>query len=471
MIQAFINIFRVAELRNRVLFTLGMLVIYRIGFWIPLVGVDQSQLAKAAEKASENATGFGRIAQFASIFSGGSLQQSTIFGLGIMPYITAGIIFQLLQSVVPSLADLKKEGASGQQKIAEWTRYAAVALCVFQGWMWLSYLRQTNLVQPQFDSGANLVVFYVAGFSALTAGSLFLMWLGEQIDKYGIGNGVSIILTAGILARMPHAVGWVVDNFDPRQSSDAEGKIGLVGVLLLAGGFILVTAGAIVITVAQRRIPIQQAKHTTGRKMYGGQKTYLPLRLNHAGVMPIIFASSLMVFPSAIFGWLSTRAQAEGSTGIGAWISNFLSENFQHGAYPYVVTEIALIYFFSYFWTTVQFSPEEMSKQLRDHGSMVPGIRPGPWTSEYLERTMERITYVGAGFLAVIAIIPTLVTQQLGIPFNVSQFLGGTGLLIVVSVGLDLVQRIEANLVMRNYSGFLSKGSDSKGPRIRSSRA
>ncbi len=470
MIQAALNIFRIPDLRNRVLFTLGMLVIYRIGFWIPLVGVDQSQLAKAAEKASENATGFGRIVQFASIFSGGSLQQSTIFGLGIMPYITAGIIFQLLGQVLPIFQDLKKEGAGGQQKLAEWTRYATVGLCVFQGWMWLSYLRGQNLVQPQFEQGSALIVFYVAGFCALTAGSLFLMWLGEQIDKYGIGNGISIILTAGILARMPNAIGWVVDNFNPRQSSDAEGRIGLVGLALLVAGFLAVTAGAIVITVAQRRIPIQQAKHTVGRKVYGGQKLYLPLRLNHAGVMPIIFASSFMVFPSAFFGWLAGNVQAGGEPGMLGKIGIFLSEAFQSGAYPYVVLEITLIYFFSYFWTTVQFSPDEMSKQLRDHGSMIPGIRPGPFTADYLERIMERITYVGAGFLAVIAIIPTLVTQQLGIPFNVSQFLGGTGLLIVVSVGLDVLQRIEAQLLMRNYAGFLSGGGETAGPRLRSAR-
>jgi preprotein translocase subunit SecY len=471
VIQAAANIFRIPDLRNRVLFTLAMLVIYRIGFWIPLVGVDQTQLAEAAQKASENATGFGRIVQFASIFSGGSLQQSTIFGLGIMPYITAGIIFQLLGQVLPGLQDLKKEGAGGQQKLSEWTRYAAVGLCIFQGWMWLSYLRAQNLVQPQFDQGSALVVFYVSGFCALTAGSLFLMWLGEQIDKYGIGNGVSIILTTGILARMPDAVMWVAGNFDPRQSSDAEGKVGLVGLLLLVGGFFAVTAGAIIITVAQRRIPIQQAKHTVGRKVYGGQKLYLPLRLNHAGVMPIIFASSFMVFPSAFFGWLASSAQAGGEIGWFGRVSIFLSEAFQSGAYPYVLLEIVLIYFFSYFWTTVQFSPDEMSKQLRDHGSMIPGIRPGPFTSEYLERIMERITYVGAGFLAVIAIIPTLVTQQLGIPFNVSQFLGGTGLLIVVSVGLDVLQRIEAQLLMRNYAGFLSGAGESNGPRIRSARA
>jgi preprotein translocase subunit SecY len=472
MLQAFLNIFRIPDLRNRVFFTLGMLVIYRIGFWIPLPGVSQSELLEAAKKATEgDASGWGRILDFASIFSGGSLSHSTLFGLGIMPYITASIIFQLLQSFVKPLEELKKEGASGQQKIMEWTRYATVGLCVVQGFMWLEFLRQNGLVQPAFQSGVNLMLFYIAGVVGMTAGSLFLMWLGEQIDKYGIGNGVSLILTAGILSQMPRAVMWIVENFDPSQTSSEAGKLGVGGLLMLIGFFLLVTAGAILITVAQRRIPIQQAKHTRGRKVFGGQKHYLPLRLNHAGVMPIIFASSLMIFPSAFFGFLHTRATADGYGDVILGITSFLATNFQHGAFPYVLFEIVLIYFFSYFWTTVQFSPDEMAKNLKEHGSFIPGLRPGPRTAEYLETVMERITFVGAGFLAVIAVIPTLVTSYLGIPFNVSQFLGGTGLLIVVSVGLDLIQRIEANLLMRNFSGFLATGpSDTKGPKIRSAR-
>ena len=469
MLQAFLNIFKIAELRNKIFFTLSMLVIYRIGFWIPLVGVDQTELAKSAEQAmEESASGFARIAQFASIFSGGSLSQSTIFGLGIMPYITASIIFQLLQSVLPKLQELKKEGATGQQKITEWTRYSTVGLCLIQGFMWLWYLRTSGLIQPQFAVGFNFVIFMIAGLTALTAGSVFLMWLGEQIDKYGIGNGVSLILTAGILARMPVAIGWVVENFDPSQQAE-QGKIGLLPVIFLVLAFVTVTAGAIIITVAQRRIPIQQAKHTRGRRVFGGQRHYLPLRVNHAGVMPIIFASSLMIFPSAIFGWMATRA-----TQADAWIwwqetTGFLASNFQIGQYPYVLVEILLIYFFSYFWTTVQFSPDDMAKQLKDHGSFIPGLRPGPRTAEYLETVMERITFVGAGFLSIIAVIPAIVAERFGIPFMVSQFLGGTGLLIVVSVCLDLIQRIEANLLMRNYSGFLT-GNDPKGPRIRSAR-
>ena len=235
MLNAFLNIFRIPDLRNKVFFTLGMLVIYRIGFWVPLVGVDQAQVAEVARKATEDATGFGRIVQFASIFSGGSLSQSTIFGLGIMPYITASIIFQLLNSVVPSLQELKKEGASGQQKITEWTRYATVGLCIIQGMMWLSYLRTNGLVQPQFLSGTSMLVFFAAGVSALTAGSLFLMWLGEQIDKYGIGNGVSVILTAGILAQLPNAVGWIASNFDASQSAES-GKIGITPAWLMRSG-------------------------------------------------------------------------------------------------------------------------------------------------------------------------------------------------------------------------------------------
>ncbi|MBX3355584.1 MAG: preprotein translocase subunit SecY [Phycisphaeraceae bacterium] len=468
MLQAFINIFRIPELRNRVFFTLGILVIYRLGMWVPIVGVDQGVLEQAASKAVEDGTALGRIVNYASIFSGGNLAQSTIFGLGIMPYITASIIFQLLGSVVPALQALKKEGASGQQKITEWTRYATVGLCIFQAYMWLTYMKTQNLVRPEFaEGGVPGLVFIVTGLTSLTAGTVFLMWLGEQIDRRGIGNGVSMILTAGILARMPHAIGYVIENFNRSTASAEAGEIGLVGVLMLAAGFVIVTAGAIIITVAQRRIPIQQAKLTRGRKVYGGQRHYLPLRVNHAGVMPIIFASSLMIFPSAIFEWMAGRA-ATGTT----WsaITTFLAVNFQIGRFPYLIIEIAMIYFFSYFWTTVQFSPDEMSRQLRERGSFIPGLRPGPRTAEYLETVMERITYVGAGFLAVIAIIPAFVTSELGIPFFVSQFLGGTGLLIVVSVTLDLMQRLEANLLMRNYAGFLASGPDRAGPRVRSAR-
>jgi preprotein translocase subunit SecY len=469
MLQAFANIFKIPELRKRVFFTLGMLAIYRIGFWIPLVGVDQSALVEAAEKASKNSTGFGRVLEYASIFSGGSLQQSTIFGLGIMPYITASIIFQLLTTVWKPLQELKKDGTSGQTKINEYTRYAAVALCIVQGLMWLFFLRQQNLVQPEMLRDGGPMIFFTAGVAALTAGSLFLMWLGEQIDKYGIGNGISLILTVGILGRAPEAVMWVAANFSPSIQGD-NAVIGPVGLILLLAGFVFVVAGAVVITVAQRRIVIQQAKHTRGRRVVGGQRQYLPLRLNHAGVMPIVFASSLLIFPSSVFSFFN------GYTTPGTWqftFTTFLKDNFAMGdgraPAPYVYLEIVMIFFFSYFWTTVQFSPEEMSKQLKQSGAFIPGYRPGPRTAEYLETVMERITYVGAAFLSAIAVIPSIVSASLSVPFSVAAFFGGTGLLIVVSVGLDLIQRIEANLLMRNYSGFLATGSnDQKAPRVRS---
>ncbi len=471
MLQAIINIFRIPELRNRVMFTLGILVVYRIGFWIPIPGVNQEEMRAFAEQATEDGGGgFQRFLEYAQIFSGGSFSQSTIFGLGIMPYITAAIIFQLLQTAVPRLQELKKEGAQGQAKITEWTRYAAVGMCVIQAFMWLQFLISSGLVQAEFLQTGTRPIFYIAGVTGLTAGSLFLMWLGEQIDKYGIGNGVSLILTFGIIAQMPYAIQYVASEFQPSLQAEGTG-ISVVGVLFLVGMFVLVVAGAILITVATRRIPIQQAKHTRGRKVVGGGKHYLPLRINHAGVMPIIFASSLMIFPSMLFGWLNSQATAGNAPLWWQNITTFLNSNFGMGEFLYILFEVALIYFFSYFWTTVVFSPDDMARQLRDSGSFIPGLRPGPRTAEYLETVVERVTYVGAGFLAVIAIIPAMVSREMGIPFLVSSFLGGTGLLIVVSVGLDLIQRIEANLLMRNYSGFLSTGEQGRAaPRIRSGR-
>lgn len=461
LFQTIANVFKVDELRHKILFTLGMLAVYRIGFWIPLPGVNQSALKQAFEQASAEGTAVGRMADYIAIFSGGSFQQSTIFGLGIMPYITASIIFQLFGSVSPALKKLKDEGPTGQQKIQEYTRYVTVGLCLVQAIGWLTYITRSNLVYPEW---AGNPLWWVMAIGALTAGTVFLMWLGEQIDRFGIGNGVSLIIMAGILAGMPNAVMSVYNGFNPRDPN----MMNWMGLFLLIGGFILVVAGSVIMTVAQRRIPVQQAKHTRGRKVVGGQRSYLPLRVNHGGVMPIIFASSLMVFPSVLFGALYDGVKDD--TGFYVDTMRWLSDNFQMGAYPYLVVYIGMVFFFSYFWITVQFNPEEMSKQLRDHGSFIPGLRPGPRTAEYLETVMERVTYVGAGFLAIIAVLPMVVNRSLGIEFTVSQFLGGTGLLIVVSVALDFLQRVEASLLMRNYAGFLGGGDDGKGPRMRSTR-
>lgn len=461
LLQTIANVFRIDELRNKILFTLGMLVVYRIGFWIPLPGVNQSQLKEFFQQAAAENSAATRVAEYVAIFSGGSFGQSTIFGLGIMPYISAAIIFQILGGVVPALKALKDEGPTGQQKIQEWTRYATVGLCIMQGIGWLAFMTRGGMVYPNWASNP---LWWMMATMALTAGTVFLMWLGEQIDRFGIGNGMSLIIMAGILTGMPGAVMSVYNNFDP---ADSE-KMGWLGLILLAAGFVLVVAGSVIITVAQRRIPIQQAKHTRGRKVFGGQRSFLPLRVNHGGVMPIIFASSLMMLPSVLFSTLHSTVQNTSSGGIWPAITGWLSDNFLMGEFPYIVLFIFMVYFFSYFWITVQFNPEEMSKQLRDHGSFIPGLRPGPRTAEYLETVMERITYVGAAFLAIIAVLPMVVNRSLNIDFVVTQFLGGTGLLIVVSVALDFLQRVEAALLMRNYAGFLGGSTDdARGPKLR----
>lgn len=309
MIKALLNVFKIPELRNKVLFTLGMLVVYRIGFWVPLPGVNQETMKKSMQQAATEGSAVSSLLNYVNIFSGGSLSQSTIFGLGIMPYITASIIFQLMGSAIPALKKLQDEGPSGRQKIQEWTRYATVGLCIFQAAMWLAYINRLDMV---YANWATNPLWWPMCIIALTAGTVFMMWLGEQIDRYGIGNGVSLIIMAGILSRMPQAIYWVILNSPIRQlgflrpvlpetEQSFEPQIGWLGVAMLAAGFIAVVAGSVLLTVAQRRIPVQQAKHTRGRQVFGGQRSYLPLRVNHSGVMPIIFASSLMIFPAVIF--------------------------------------------------------------------------------------------------------------------------------------------------------------------------
>lgn len=459
MFKTLINIFRIPELRNKVLFTLFMLAVYRIGYHVPLPGVDQmgfKALADRTQKQDDSAA--ARLANYVSLFSGGNLSQSTIFGLGIMPYISASIIFQLLTTVMPQLEKLQKEGETGRRKIQEWTRYATVPLCVIQAIFWLTYMHNSDppLVQKDFLNGAS---FWLMGIFGLTAGCIFLMWLGEQIDEYGLGNGISLIILAGIVARMPNAIILLYQEGAAAQSGTGSSTAMFGKIVFLLLSFIFVVAGSILITQAQRRIPVQQAKHTRGRRVYGGSRQYLPLRVNHGGVMPIIFAQSLMLFPSMIISMLNNNFPGHN-------FLIFLNGEFGRGGFIYLMVESAMIYFFAYFWTTVQFQPKEMANQLRDYGSFIPGLRPGKRTADYLEKVMMRITYVGAAFLCVVAVIPSAIASWLQINPMVAQFLGGTGLLIVVSVALDMVQRIEANLLMRNYGGFLSTPGQ-KGKRIK----
>lgn len=444
-------LFKVPDLKKKIWFTIALLVIYRMGFQIPVPFFDNAQMKADYEQKGDDESGtpLGRVAEYLQMFSGGTLSKTSLFGLGIMPYISASIILMLLGEVVPSLQKLRQEGAAGHKKIQEYTRYLTVPLCIVQAGM-IMKMHQAYFIQGMVGRAIFM------GMVAMTAGTLFLMWLGEQIDEYGIGNGISLLIMAGIVSRMPWAVQEVYKRSDFTVGAP-EGTYGAGTVLFLILAFIFVIAGAILITQGQRRIPIQQAKQMRGRRMFGGQRHYLPLRINHGGVMPIIFASSLMMFPPIIIqqiGQINAIRESD------RWRDIFvmLGNAFTPSAFSYNFIFIVMIFLFAYFWTTVQFQPKEMAKRLRDNGSFIPGLRPGHRTAEYLETVMIRITYFGAAFLAFIAVVPSVVSQLLGVDYRIAMFLGGTGLLIVVSVSLDLVQKIEANLIMRNYEGFSESG-------------
>jgi preprotein translocase subunit SecY len=450
-----ITIFKIPELAQKVGITLLFLAIYRVGFYIPLPAIDQTKL----NEIMGGQGAFGQILGFVSMFSGGALSQGTIFSLGVMPYISASIIFQLLASVYPPLEKLQKEGQSGQKKINEYTRYATVPICLFQAFMIVH-----TFMSPQSARGEMVWVPDYAGFFyavtavlTLTAGGLFLMWLGEQIDEYGIGNGISLIIMAGILSRLPVATKNLLLESTPTGGLRLKPSIYTLGggtgsdvsfekLVVLIFLFIAVVVGVVAITVGQRRIPTQSAKHVRGRRVYGGTRQFLPLKINQAGVMPVIFASSLLMLPIFLFKWIEAGTHWQ-------WAYS-ITQVFERQGYVYNVFYIVLIYFFCYFWTSVTFNPKDMADNLKDYGSFIPGYRPGKRTADYLERVMMRITYVGSAFLAVIAIIPSLISASMGVDYLVASFYGGTGLLIVVSVALDLVQKINSHLVMRNYPGL-----------------
>ena len=444
MLGAVFNIFRIPDLRNKIIFTVVMLMIYRIGFHIQIPCFDQSKI-EAAVATRDTDSPLGRAAEYMQIFTGGTLSRSSLFGLGIMPYITSSIILMLLGEVIPALKKLRQEGQTGYKKIQEYTRYLTVLICIIQSIMYMKMLGAYTYAGMRTQA-------MIMGIVGMTAGTIFLMWLGEQIDEYGIGNGISLIIMAGIVSRMPWAIRELLQNVDLTLGA-APGTVGPAKLLFLMAAFVFVVAGAILITQGQRRIPIQQAKQMRGRRMYGGQRHYLPLRVNHGGVMPIIFASSFMMFPPLIIEQLTRVKSLETSV-----ILLTIQDALNYRSFTYNALYMLLIFLFAYFWVTVQFQPKEMAKNLRDSGSFIPGLRPGRRTADYLETVMTRITYFGASFLAIIAVVPSLIIVLLGIQPSVANFLGGTGLLIVVSVSLDLVQKIEANLLMRSYEGFSGAG-------------
>lgn len=455
-----ITIFAIPELRRKVLITLLFLVIYRIGYSIPLPMMDQVKLAKRV--AEQQSGALGQVLGLVSTFSGGNLSNATIFALGIMPYISASIILQLLAAsgLSPYLEKLRKE-PNGQKKINEYTRYLTIPITFIQAVFWIRGLimpepKGWGIMAPGYADGWHYYWFGFAAILTVTVGTMFLMWLGEQIDEYGIGNGISLIIMAGIICRIPDATrnllfesspdGWGLKKSLTRLG-EGTGDMSLEKLILLVCLFVAVVLAVIAITKGQRRIPTQSAKHVRGRRVYGGTRQFLPLKVNQAGVMPVIFASSLLIIPGFLFRMIYEAFQAD-------W-AHSLGDALQRGSgWLYNVLYIAMIYFFCYFWTAITFNPRDMANNLKDYGSFIPGYRPGKSTSDYLEKVLMRITYVGAAFLAVIAIIPSLVSNELQVPYQIATFYGGTSLLIVVSVCLDLVQKINSHLVMRNYPGL-----------------
>ncbi|XZE53158.1 preprotein translocase subunit SecY [Planctomycetaceae bacterium SH139] len=449
-------IFSIPELRLKIFITLALLALYRIGFHIPLPMINADTGGSAGEG------GASEFFEKVSLFAASDLRNATIFGLGIMPYISASIIFQLLGSVWKPIEELRKEGEAGRKKINEYTRYLTVLICLVQSYMYLRFYMMAGgagggKINPDFMADGTQTLMFgwqIVAVLVMTCGTVFLMWVGEQIDEYGIGNGISLLIMAGILAQMPQALYELIRNMKPELVGLAKGTVGVETLIILVLLFVTVVFGVVFITLGQRRIPTQSAKFTRGRRVYGGTRQFLPLRINQAGVMPIIFASSLLMIPGVLFGFLAQSVQEIDSTAFRTF--NGLSSMMSGGdSFLYNFLYVGLIFFFCYFWTAITFNPKEMSDQLRESGTFIPGHRPGRRTSDYLEKVMVRITYVGSAFLAIVAIVPTIVYSSLGVSYSIAGFYGGTGLLIAVSVAFDLIQKIDSHLVMRNYRGML----------------
>jgi len=455
MISAFANIFKIPELRQRVLFTLGMIVIMRIGSAITTPGVNAQVLREWFLNVADAKVGGGVAALF-NLFSGGALGNCAIFSLGIMPYISASIMLQLLGAVIPRLGRLAREDG-GRQKIAQYTRYTTIALCIFQGWLLaLSFESpQSNPFLPGIvDTITKLGIPLVSdpGLSfrlltvlVMTAGTLFLMWMGDQITDRGIGNGVSVIITIGILAQLPAGLVQAWRTFVP--TGGEASSVSPVVLVILCAFLFLVIAAVIAVTQATRRISVQYAKRVVGRKVYGGQTQYMPLKVNYAGVMPIIFAQAILLFPATILN------MAFGHKTWAVYWANQLSSGWVHYAF-YAI----LIFSFSYFWVATQFQPAQIADDLKKYGGFIPGVRPGKPTADFLDYTMGRLTFAGAIFLVIIAVLPQLLSNALQVPYMASQFFGGTGLLIIVGVTLDTMRQVETFLLQRHYDGFLRKG-------------
>ena len=457
MVSAFLNSVKIPELRRRILFTLAVIVIVRLGAAISTPGVNPAVLQAWFRDALSKGSGGGVAALF-NLFSGGALENCAIFSLGIMPYISASIMLQLLTAVIPKLGRLAKEDG-GRQKIMQITRYATVVLCIVQGYLLALSFQHPEAYQTMLPGitetvtklGIPLVadigmMFRIVTVLTLTAGTLFLMWLGDQITERGIGNGISLIITVGIVARLPAALAQAWKTFVPSAETGSSQVNPAILVLMIAFLFIVIAA-VIAVTQGVRKITVQYAKRVVGRKMYGGQTQYMPLKVNYAGVMPIIFAWALLLFPNTIVSMAFPNSRT----------ARMISDALSHG-WPHYVVLALMIFFFSYFWVATQFQPSQIADDLKKYGGYIPGVRPGKPTSEFLDFTMTRLTFAGAIFLTMIAILPSLLSQGLNVPAITAQFFGGTSLLIIVGVILDTMRQVETHLIQRHYDGFLRKG-------------
>ncbi|MEZ5979827.1 MAG: preprotein translocase subunit SecY [Planctomycetota bacterium] len=423
------QLLKTPETRQRIFVTLGLLAAYRLGFQIPLPGTNPEYLATLARGAG------GSVFGLLSAFSGGALGNTVLFALGIMPYISSSIIFSILGKVSPKIEAIQKEGAAGQKRINQWTRLTTVPIAIIQAlFVWFSvYSREQGILAndgtPEFLVAPVIVL-------GLTAGAILVMWIGELITEYGIGNGASLIIMAGIIATMPSSLSAVVASDSQAYST----------ILTLVALWLTIVVLVVFIQKGERRIPIQYARLSRGRRVYGGQKHFLPLKINMAGVMPIIFASALFMIPSVLFDAVGLK-----------YVSNIFldADGFVH-----VAVSSAMVFFFCFFWNNLMFRPDDIADNLREHGAFVPGIRPGVRTAEHIKSILQRITLAGAVFLAIVAVLPGIITARVpGLQGNLAYFLGGTSVLIVVGVAMDLVDKLNAQLVMRNYEGFMKGGA------------
>lgn len=451
MIESLKRVLQIPELRAKVFFTLAMLAVCRLGVFIPVPGIN----GELAVSMFRQATGGGQnLFQLVDMFSGGAFSQMTVTALAVVPYISASIIMQLVVALFPALQrEIRENQEQGRRKLNRWTRIFSVGLALLQSGIFAKYAIQMNMNRPgivnpqilEFQAFGVPYLFYMVMMAAMTTGTCFLMWVGEQITERGVGNGISLIISIGILSQLPTAIGTIIQQMN--LDSQEPGQMSLASVLTLAAVFVGVTIATIMILQGQRRIPLQYARRVVGRREVQGGSAYIPLKINYAGVIPVIFASSLLMFPA-------TLAQFLGS---GTWLGD-IAMKLSPGSMMYWTTYVLLIIFFTYFWTATQFRPDQIASDMKKNGAFIPGVRQGKPTQDYLEHTMNRVTLLGAIALAGIAILPATIGRFLGVSHTITYFFGGTSLLILVGVVLDTMKQIESHLIMKRYEGFMKRG-------------